>query len=181
MHKRRAKILSTIAWFMVKFNILALPMYIIIISGFSYEPFRVMIASLANLVLNGMGYATTQYGPWIGSSIASIDVSWDSTGWKSMYALVALVLATPVKSSKLNFLAIGLPAVFLLNIARIVTTIGVTLSFGIQYFDILHLLLWREGLITAVVAIWGLWLWREKDNIRKDQGIFRWALDKRDR
>jgi exosortase/archaeosortase len=169
MRRRKNRTLATIAWFVVKFNLLALPMYLAIFSGFSHEPLRISTAWISNVVLNSIGYTTIQSGHTIQTSVADVDISWDSTGWKSMYALVALALATPLGNrSRLKFIAM----------LRIVTTIGAALSYGMQYFDILHLLLWREGLITAVVAIWGAWLWREKDNITKEQGIFRWVFGK---
>lgn len=174
-HKNRN--LATIAWFIIKFNLLALPMYAVIIFTSGYEPLRVLTAQVSNAMLNVMGFATTQSGHWIQTQVADVDISWDSTGWKSLYAIAALALATPLKP-KARFLAMALPAVFIINILRIATTIAVALVYGLQYFDFVHTFLWREGLITAVVAIWGLWLWREKDNIRKDEGIFRWALGK---
>jgi exosortase/archaeosortase family protein len=115
----------------------------------------------------------------IKTSIGSIDVSWDSTGWKSLYAMTALILATPLnRSYKLKFLAIALPVIFIVNILRIVTTTMISTAYGMQYFDFVHLFLWREGLISAVVALWAIWLWRERHNIIKDEGIFRWVLGK---
>ena len=174
---RKKNLLPVIAWFIIKFNLLALPMYAVIISGFDFEPFKIFTAQISNALLHSLGYATTQMGSTIHTSIANIDISWDSTGWKSLYAITALAIATPFKNaSKRKFLIMALPIIFVVNILRVVTTIGIALSYGMQYFDIVHLFLWREGLITAVVALWAVWLWREKDNITKDQGIFRWML-----
>jgi exosortase/archaeosortase family protein len=59
---------------------------------------------------------------------------------------------------KLKFLAIGLPVLFVLNFLRIATTILVSVIYGFKYFEIVHIFLWREGLIAAVLIIWCLWL-----------------------
>lgn len=169
------KKLKTIAWFLIKFNLLAIPLYLAIYYNFSYPPMQKFLTSLSIPFIEFFGYQTSLMD-FFGCNVPSIYgfgfeepvcISWDSTGWKSMYALVALVIATPVIAwkKKLKFLGIGLPLVFLINYLRIVTTILIALKFGWNYFDVIHTFLWREGLILAVVAIWYVWLRKEKYNI----------------
>jgi exosortase/archaeosortase family protein len=95
-----------------------------------------------------------------GLSIVNAEMTFDCTGWKSMYALFALVIATPgaALNKKLKFLLVGLPTIFAVNLLRIATTIAFVVSFGIAYLDVVHSILWQEGLIIAVVAVWYLWL-----------------------
>jgi exosortase/archaeosortase family protein len=100
----------------------------------------------------------------------------DCIGWKSMYMFFALVLATPIREkeklknkikkffpkTKLKALVIGIPVLFIINFFRILTTILIGYYFGISYFNVAHTILWREGLIFAVLLIWFLWLKKEK-------------------
>jgi exosortase/archaeosortase family protein len=72
---------------------------------------------------------------------------------------------------KIKFLAFGLPFLFFLNFIRILTTILIAINYGFQYFEVVHTLLWREGLILAVVLIWYMWLRRIKYKVKK-QSIF---------
>jgi len=170
------KKLLTVAWFLIKFNLLAIPMYLAIYFNLSYPPLQDFLTDLSRPVIELFGYETILfyhdycnvqaiYGPEFEKPVC---ISWDSTGWKSMYALAALAIATPFISwkRKLKFLSIGIPTVFLLNYIRIVSTILIALKCGFQYFDVVHTLLWREGLILIIVAIWYIWLRRIKYNIQ---------------
>lgn len=173
--KTLRKRLLTVILFLIKFNLLAIPMYLILWLNLSYPPLQVFLTELTYRNLNLMGYHAELINspesavPLISFSdqFPKIQISWDSTGWKSMYALLALTLATPYSNlkRKLKFLALGTPFLFLLNYIRIITTILVSLNFGVQYFEVVHTLLWREGLILAVVAVWYLWLKKVKYNI----------------
>lgn len=162
------KKLKTVAWFLIKFNLLAIPLYLVMYFNFTFPPLQNFLATLSSYGTKLFGYHLTQDGMSLYSSSRQIEISWDSTGWKSMYALAALVIATPVSdwNKKIRFLFIGVPLVFLINYLRITSTILVSLKFGFQYFDIIHMFLWREGLILAVVAIWYVWLRKERYNIR---------------
>lgn len=162
------KKLETIVWFLIKFNILAIPLYLVMYLNFTLPPLQTFLATLSSYGINLFGYHLTQDEMFLYSGSQQIEISWDSTGWKSMYALAALVIATPVSDlhKKIRFLFIGVPLVFLINYLRITSTILVSLKFGFQYFDIIHMFLWREGLILAVVAIWYVWLRKKRYNIR---------------
>lgn len=163
--------LKIVAKFLLIFNLLSLPLYVAIYANFSFYPLQVFTASVSNSVLQIIGYDTSLHGNLLvitaKNLLLRVDVSWDSTGWKSLYALAALSVATPVAfDKKIKFLAIALPAIFVVNILRVVTTISLSLIYGLEYFDLLHNLLWREGLIAAVVGIWLVWTYKQKYNIR---------------
>lgn len=166
------KKLKTIAWFLIKFNLLAIPLYLLIYFNISYVPLQGFIAAASVPFIKMFGHSASlvDYFGCDAPSVSGPDfqkpvcISWDSTGWKSMYALAALVIAAPVAGwkGKLRFLAAGIPLIFLINYLRIVTTILIALNFGWRYFELVHTVLWREGLIIAVVLIWYLWLRRQK-------------------
>lgn len=156
--------LKFILWFLLRFNLLSIPLYIAIYTGLSFLPLQIFLAQITTEILKAQDYSLVQNGQMIvvnaDNSFYTIEVSWDSTGWKSLYALFALVIAVPAinMTDKLRFLSMGLPTIFILNLIRITTTILVALNFGFQYFDIVHTVLWREGLILAVVLLWYFWV-----------------------
>lgn len=168
--------LKTVAWFLVKFNLLAIPMYLVLYFGVYYSPLQSFLTAISRPFIELFGYDTDLVdqdfcnvqaisGPNFEKPIC---ISWDSTGWKSMYALAALTIATPLIAwkKKLKFLCIGIPLVFLLNYIRIVSTIVIALKYGFQYFDVVHTVLWRDGLILLIVVILFVWLRRIKYNIQ---------------
>ncbi len=169
------KRLKTVALFLIIFNVLSIPLYLLMYFNFSYPPLQEFLTSISRPFIELFGYETTLANhqncniPAISGKDfpQPVCISWDSTGWKSIYALTALVIATPliVWKKKLKFLGIGMPLIFLINYLRIVTTILISLKFGWQHFEIVHTIIWREGLILAVVAIWYVWLRKEKYNI----------------
>jgi len=163
--------LKKVLWFLIKFNILAIPLYLTIYFNLSYPPMQVFIATISSSFLNFLGYSFLQDGfllsSFVENELFQVEVSWDSTGWKSMYAIIALVLATPTKifKNKIIFLLLGIPAIFLLNFIRIISTIILSVNLGLQYFEFLHLFLWRIVVIISVLTIWYVFLVREKHNI----------------
>lgn len=170
------KKLKTVAWFLIKFNLLVIPLYLALYFNLSFPPLQQFLTSLCIPFIELFGYQTSLIdlpycnvpSIFIPAFEKSICISWDCVGWKSMYALAALAIATPFIAwkRKLRFLGIGIPAIFLINYLRIVTTILIGLKFGIEYQDIVHTFLWREGLILAVLVIWYVWLRKEKYNIQ---------------
>lgn len=177
----RRKLLLAMLWFLVKLNLLAIPLYILLAINFSFPEFQSFLASILGNALNILGYPTVVEDYYIGMSfgftIATFEINMDCTAWKSMYLLAALAIATPAKKDeKIKFLLISLPLLFALNFARILTTIVLAFQYGFEYLAIVHTFLWREGLIFAVVGFWYIWLRRINYNIRKLKIPFRWKF-----
>jgi len=165
--------LTSVLIFLVTFNLLAIPLYIALYTNFSFEPLKELNARIVSASLNFLGHNSYSDGSTVNlvsdGITQKIDISWDSTGWKSMYALAALILATPISkiSRKIKFAVIGIGIVFFINYLRVFTTILISASFGFNWFDIVHTVLWREGLILAVVGVWLVWMRMEKYKIWK--------------
>ncbi|HKZ45375.1 MAG TPA: exosortase/archaeosortase family protein [archaeon] len=175
----RRKLLLGILWFLIKLNILVIPLYLLMAMNLSFPQFQSGLASALGSALSFLGYPTIVKDFYIGISsgytVATFEINLDCTGWKSMYALTALAIATPMdQKRKLKFLAIALPFIFALNYARILTTIVLSFRYGFQYLEVVHTFLWREGLIFAVLATWYIWLRRINYNIREMKIPFRW-------
>jgi len=156
--------LIAVLWFLVKFNFLAIPLYLVIFMNISIPALQSSVANIVQAVLNALDYNSVVDGYIInlssGLSVVSVEINFDCIGWKSMYALFALVIATPKVfwKNKLKFLAISMPAIFVINILRIVTTIAIAMSFGLEYLEAVHNILWQEGLIVVVLGVWYFWL-----------------------
>jgi len=164
LSKKYRKRLIEVLKFIVIFNLLAIPMYVVLYYNLSFEPLKNFLAFLTTKTLNVFGIDAVQQYSFVNllanNQLLKIEISFDSTGWKTLYALFALTLATPKRRNdeKMKFLIWGLPLLFVVNFLRIVTTILVAVFYGFQYFEVVHIFLWREGLIVAVVLLWYLWL-----------------------
>lgn len=179
----KEKLLPAI-FFLVKLNLLSIPLYLAIYLNFSYLPLQIFVASLTAGSFRILGYEFSQNENFLttftDNKFLQVEVSWDSVGWKSVYALAALIIATPriVFHKKLRFLIFALPAIFLVNLLRIFSTIYLSLVYGLEYFDFLHTTLWRISIIGVVLAFWLVFLQREKHNILKNKSLLRisWPL-----
>ncbi len=166
--------------FLIIFNLLAIPLYIALFNDFSYKPLQELNADIVSGLLNFLGYDTHPDKNVINLKLEDreepINISWDSTGWKSMYAVASLIIATPLSilSRRLKVALIAVGIVFFINLLRILTTIMISIEFGFNFFDIVHTVLWREGLILAVVGVWLLWMRMEKYNYRQNIIKSRW-------
>lgn len=171
MKKLNEKLLKVLVFF-IKLNVLVIPLYLIIYLDVSFPILQNFLTASLHFFLSRVNSSISfadhfLYIPFKtekGFQIETFIISFDCTGWKTMYLLFALVLATPSKiNKKIKVLAIGLPFVFFLNFIRILTTLLFCMSFGLEYLEIVHTFLWREGLILAVAAIWYIWI--KKENI----------------
>ena len=159
------KKLLNVVKFLFVFNLLAIPMYVILLTGATFQPLQEFLVAITAHALQLQKIPTASSGSFItvtdaDNTLHNVQISFDSTGWKSLYALAALVIATPLPNlkRKLHFLAVSLPALFLLNFLRIWSTLWYSYVYGWQNFDVVHTLLWREGLIAAVLLFWFFWL-----------------------
>jgi len=175
--ERRKKLLAII-WFFIKVNLLAVPLYVLLYLDFSLPTVQTFLATATARTLQLLGYGVTSENYVLTlittNEIAKVDISVDCLGWKSMYALAALTLAVayPLKK-KIKFLFVALPVLFFINYLRMVSTLLFVLVYGFRYLEIVHTLLWREGLIALVVVVWYLWLRQTKYNILQAKLFFR--------
>lgn len=170
---KRREDLWTALWFLIKFNLLAVPIYIIIWLDLSWPAMQELVAQISYSILKFFGYNVVIEGIRIGmmseNVIANALITFDCTGWKARYALLALTIATPIIAwkKKAKFLVVALPVLFAINILRIVFTITTAFRIGFEHLEFVHSVLWSQGMIIVVVAIWYLWMRREvfKDNL----------------
>lgn len=185
--KVKREMLIAVVIFLLIFNLLSLPVWIIIYLDITFPKLQTLLASSLEHVLNFLNVETRRKGFVLllaDPKMPQIVIDADCIGWKSMLMFFALVLATPIKfgkkvgklknkiknyfpKTKLEALAIGIPILFIINFLRILTTILIGYHFGVSYFTFVHTIFWREGLILAVILIWFLWLRKQKYIIKQ--------------
>ena len=162
--KRKDENLAKILTFFIRFNLFAIPLYVVMLTGFSLPALMHLTQGLALAVLHVIGVPVSESGQFLvvpvsGGSFAAT-VSWDSTGWKSILALLALILASDFALEKKLKGLLLLPVIYALNVLRIVFIFYAVHSWGVEYFAVLHETLWSLGMIIAVLALWILWVRR---------------------
>ncbi len=157
----RKRAVKKIIIFLAKLNLFSIPLYAAILSGFQWTPLMEITTQITLAFLQATGIETTMLGNLITIPVNEGSfgafVSWDSTGWKSMLALLALMFATefPMRK-KLSGLAL-LPVVYALNIIRIWFMFFIS-TVSTRYFELAHLTVWSWGMIFAVLGLWILWM-----------------------
>jgi exosortase/archaeosortase family protein len=160
--KRNERKIRMLARFLVVFNLLAIPMYAVMLSGTQLPALQDATTTVVFAVFRLLGYDATRSGTTIGLGAplnVNIAIDTDCAAWKSMYAYAALVLATPFAmgwKKRSGLVLAGTVALFALNVVRIVSTVAAAMAFGLAVLDVVHTVFWREGMILAVVLLWFL-------------------------
>ena len=148
--------------FLVKFNLFAIPLYLIIISGFQLGFLKDLTTGFSFALLRTTGIDASLSGNLIavpienGSFAAVID--WDCTGWKSMLALFALIFATDFSLRKKLYGLVFIPLVYFVNMLRIWFMFYFVSGFGLLYYNIVHAIIWSWGLIVVILVFWVMWM-----------------------
>jgi len=148
--------------FVIKLNLFAIPLYLIILSGFQWILLMEVTRDLTLGLLDATGIAATTRGSLIIVPVENGEfggvIDWDCTGWKSMLALFALIFATSFPMRKKLIGLTLLPVIYLINIIRIWFMFYSVSVYDLTYYKILHATVWSWGLITAVLVLWLLWM-----------------------
>jgi len=146
--------------FLSRLIALSLPLYVVMFFADLYA-FQVMVASSSHILLEGMGMSVIQEGASLTANGFQFFISQDSTGWKSMLFLGALVLAVPEVfwRRRIVGLLVGIPIIYLGNLGRVIAIVMVEQAYGFQAAMVVHDYLWRIGLIGIVLSFWGVWFY----------------------
>ncbi len=145
--------------FLIKFNILAIPMYAAILLEFDFYILQQCTANVVYFLLQFFGFSPVIDGIMI--TIPVQNGTWAAlinsacTGWKSVLLFLALVAATPKNNKKTALIFI--PVILLVNIIRIVFMFWVA-SVELAYFELAHTLIWSWGMIIIIISLWLLWM-----------------------
>lgn len=154
--------------FLIRFCVLAIPLYIILWFGADFSLLQKIVVSnvISTLPLFGVDATADGFDIITNTKIPVIvDISPDCTGWKSMLAYAALVLAVPsVSARKRAFGLAGVLIIHALNIVRIAFLIWVETAYGIQAFLSAHTFLLKLGFPAVILLVWLCWLFLDNES-----------------
>ncbi|MEM5875232.1 MAG: archaeosortase/exosortase family protein [Candidatus Aenigmatarchaeota archaeon] len=169
--RRKTKIDLIFLEFLVVLLLFLIPFYFLIIYNFEVRSFKVFQAKLVSLAFSILGINVYTEENFVILNNSFFEISWDSTGWKSIYILIALILATPVRfKRKYKYIIVAIFATILVNLSRILITIYSTVFFGVE-FKFLHIFLWRYFMGVYVLTFWFLFIYNQKYNIGEELTI----------
>jgi exosortase/archaeosortase family protein len=155
--------------FLVKLLILVIPLYLILAFNVDLSPLQEITTNQAYWMFKNMGFDVSRDGFILSVSSASgvntnpvvFLISEDCTAWKSILLLFALIVAVAGVSMKKRLLglAVGIPVLWLGNLARIFAIVLIAQNYGFAAANVVHDYLWQLGLISLVLLIWVAWLW----------------------
>jgi exosortase/archaeosortase family protein len=151
--------------FLVRMIVLTVPLYFILSASGILLPVQYAAADSTFWLLESAGYPMAQYGTSLvieGQQHFAFFITEDCTGWKSMLFFFALVFAvTGIRMKKrLLGLAIGVPLIWLGNLARIFIIVWIQQGYGTGLAMLLHDIFWQAGLIALVLILWSVWFFK---------------------
>lgn len=148
--------------FFIKFNLFAIPLYVILYEGWTLVELQHFIASVTMSALTAMGYNPSIHDLIISIPVRNGDwaavINWDCTGWKSLLAFFALVMATDYPNKRKALGLLLLPVVFAINLLRIVFMFFYVRTFDLAHYQLVHSIVWSWGLILTILVLWVIWM-----------------------
>lgn len=134
--------------------------------------FMAITASICGGILDLFYNDVTVSGRFLALHGFSVEIIEECTGIFEMLIFLAALISYPASwRSKLIGFVLGIPALYALNVVRIVF-----LSFiGAQYhtlFDFMHLYFWQATLILMITTVWVLWILLVVGREKKTAEIF---------
>ncbi len=170
LSKKNKKRILTLE-FLTRLMILAIPLYIVMYGNISLYFIEDPLANIVTSMLKTSGVETTRTNGYetngllmpvlqISGFEKGIGIARACTGYRSLFALIALIFAVPrIKiRKKLNAIIVFTPILMITNIIRIYTTLLIGSKIGIRSFEFVHTFLWRETLIFLIILLWVIWL-----------------------
>jgi exosortase H (IPTLxxWG-CTERM-specific) len=129
-----------------------------IVDSHALNGFLVFNAQLTGSVLNLFGANVQVSDTLITSSQFSMRIGHECTAIVPMVLLICAAIAYPSRiTQKLICLAIGLPVLFVLNLARTASLYHIGINIP-DFFDTAHFIVWQSVMILAVVIMWLFWV-----------------------
>ena len=149
--------------FLLKVLALSVPLYFIIIFSISLAPLQQLDGAASSAVLRALGYAVQQDGAYLTVGTQNpftFYLTEDCTAWKSVLFLFALIFAVPavILRKRLVGLALGIPVLWLGNLARIVGVVLTERATNVQFAMFTHDYFWRGFLVLLVLGLWLAWM-----------------------
>lgn len=148
--------------FFVKFNLFAIPLYVILYEGWTLPALQTWIADFTVYVLTALGLSPVLDGLIISIPVPNGNwaavITWDCTGWKSLLAFFALVMATDYPNKRKVLGLLLLPVIFAVNLLRILFMFLWVHWFDLANYQLVHAVVWSWGLILTILVLWLVWM-----------------------
>ena len=145
------------------------------------EVLAIALAHAAAFASSALGTSVSLDGAVIEADGFLAVVAAQCTGIELILIFGAAVLVCPVSlRARLCALLLGIPALFALNLVRVVSLLFVGVSFP-EHFDTAHLVVWQTVMVAATLAMWLIWYrqsWR-KQSWRRQASVESAAANRR--
>ncbi len=156
--------------FLLRLLAFSLPLYLILSLGTGLEPLQVAFATQSNYLLSLMRFEVEQELSMLSVSHEGdkqpfvFVISPDSTAWKTMLFLAALVFAVPRVRIKYRVIGTvtGIIILWTFNLVRVITIVHAENAWGLETALFVHDVLWELGLTGVTVAVWAVWMVKAK-------------------
>ncbi|MFB6291844.1 MAG: exosortase/archaeosortase family protein [Candidatus Nanohaloarchaea archaeon] len=156
MDERQEKLFNT-SVFMARLLLIGLVFQAVLFIYPSTYGLQEGFAEMMAAILNSIGIESSAEKVFVYAGNEVYRITQDCLGWKSAAALTGLVMASPGdRGGRARFAAVGIAALMVANIFRVLTTIYLS-HIGFLSFDIIHGIFWKWGLTVLVLAMWIYW------------------------
>jgi exosortase/archaeosortase family protein len=116
-------------------------------------------ARATGAILNLFGASVQVDGTLISSPAYSMSIVTECTGLVPMAIVVCAVLAYPCRAKqKAIGAALGIVALFVLNLLRTVSLFFIGSHFSSSFFNTAHFLIWQPVMIVVAIVLWLFWV-----------------------
>ncbi len=122
------------------------------------EPFTLFIATLTRWTLGPFGGEVAQEGTIVAFDGVRLNILEECNGVPAIIVFVSAILAYPASIRlKAIGLALGMPAIFVVNQVRVLSLFFAHRFLSKQVFDLLHEYVWQFVIIIFSVLLWIYW------------------------
>jgi exosortase H (IPTLxxWG-CTERM-specific) len=126
-------------------------------AGWIRGPLSVHTATLTAWMLRVLGYQASSQGIYIDCELYDLTIIGECTAVHPLAYYLAALLAYPTSwRHRLIGLAIGIPAILVINQARLVSLVFVG-HWRPELFEIVHALVWQGLIIFLTLLVWIVW------------------------
>ena len=151
--------------FLIVFNLLSIPLHLILYFNVNFYALSFIERAQASFFLNALNMkhslSDVPYGlerlPAISVNQQVLAIGEPCTALRSIFAFTSLVIASPRKWRSKKSALILLPIIYNANIFRIVTLVIVGIK-APGILELVHTILWREGMLALILGLWIYWL-----------------------
>ena len=150
--------------FLIIFNLLAIPLQVIIHFNVNLYQLAFIERTHVSVLLDLFGIkhyltdlsTTTGMIPAINLNDKILAIGEPCTAFRSILAFSALVIASPRDKNYKKKALMLIPIIYVFNVLRITSLAMITIS-NPSLFELLHVVLWREGLVFLILILWYYW------------------------